>query len=329
MFPLPIDVEPNFRALDALPELGSLSYDGSSPRFSAYVIARKLKKVRWRRHGQSTIDLRKSRVDELTLEVTGPTTLLAPESLDQLWLSGRVESAHGERRPHWLPVFAPDRGASLAFRAAGSRGRSAARLPSPGRSRYLAPHLLHATRRAHLRGAPGKLTRASGLASLPTLRELSLYELYELDTNRWPMAWPGLEGVRIKGLKKADAERLKEALAEVPDVRISGARTDAWLAVNLGNPFRDWEQDDRAFEGACAAWVKTKKAAEALGPKASKKKAEPVLQGLVTTLNQLNKKHDIDTLRREQAAEAFFQLADDLGIQKKQSEAWFDAWRDF
>ena len=90
-----------------------------------------------------------------------------------------------------------------------------------------------------LRGAPGKLRDASTLGQLRGLRELEICDVYELDVARWPSDWPLLEGVQIHGLRKADADGLKKTLATVPDVRITGARSDAWIESNLGNPFRE------------------------------------------------------------------------------------------
>jgi len=53
------------------------------------------------------------------------------------------------------------------------------------------------------------------------------------------------------------------------------------------------------------------------------------LKELVTVLNRLDEKYDIDTIRREQAGEAFFELARALGVGDEQASRWFDEWRDF
>lgn len=46
-------------------------------------------------------------------------------------------------------------------------------------------------------------------------------------------------------------------------------------------------------------------------------------------LNRLGRRYDIDTIRREEAGEAFAALARDLGVDDEQGSRWFDDWRAF
>jgi hypothetical protein len=54
-----------------------------------------------------------------------------------------------------------------------------------------------------------------------------------------------------------------------------------------------------------------------------------LLGGFVRTLNRLNERHDLDTICRDEAGEAFLALASDAGVDEPQASAWFDQWRDF
>jgi hypothetical protein len=55
-----------------------------------------------------------------------------------------------------------------------------------------------------------------------------------------------------------------------------------------------------------------------------------VLRGLVTDLNAIDRQHQmIDTLRRDQAWQAFIDLARELGVPAGQASDWFDDGRRF
>jgi hypothetical protein len=58
--------------------------------------------------------------------------------------------------------------------------------------------------------------------------------------------------------------------------------------------------------------------------------AEPILRELVERLNAIDDKFDIiDTVRREEAGDAFMDLAARAGVPFALADEWFDAWRDF
>ncbi|MBX3232210.1 MAG: hypothetical protein KIT84_19150 [Labilithrix sp.] len=180
-----------------------------------------------------------------------------------------------------------------------------------------------------LRGAPGRLTDASGLAALKGLRELTIAELYELDAKRWPTSWR-FDGLTIRGLNKADAAALAKSQEGAGALAIRGAKSDAWIAENLGNPFRHWEDDEPAFgRAAMAAWKKANAAARKLGAKAAKPKAKVVLDDLVKALNRVDAKHAIDTLRRDEAADAYFALARGMAVAAADAERWLDDLREW
>jgi hypothetical protein len=296
-----------------------------------YLVTRKLPSAIWTAHGQRSIDLRQSRLQELTLDVgDGDVALRAPETLLQLTVRGDAArlSIEGVALDHPFVlrieapvVTAPPRGAEAAqcVEYVGLRDTDASALAAYRRLAEL-----------RLSGAPGRLRDARGLASLSALRELELLDLYDLDGARWPPDWPALEGARLHGVRKAEVRALKTSLAMVPDVSVGGARTDGWIAANLDCPFRDWVDDDEAFgRAACAAWRRAKAAAEARGVLASRADAERILKALVATLNRLDRKHGLDTVRREEAGGAFCALAREVGVGGEQAIAWFDAWREF
>lgn len=323
----PIDVE----GVTKHPTMERYRYDGSDERFIDFVVQRKLETVHWKVTGLKTLDLSRSLLTHLTLEIADePLTLRLPDTLVDLAIFGpahRVTVAGGAFAfPFRLRILSP--------RVVGPpRGMEAVQLveysglhetDSSALSKY--SQLAELT----LRGAPGYLRDARGLAKLNALRELALYELYDLDVAHWPASWPALERVEVQGLEQTDAAALKKALKGVASVDVRLARSAKWVEANLGNPLRGWEDDNRAFgRAAGAAWKKAKTAAMKAGAKAKKSDAKTVLETFVKTLNRLGEKQLIDTIRRDEAAAAFLDIARGMGIADADAENWFDAVRDF
>lgn len=86
---------------------------------------------------------------------------------------------------------------------------------------------------------------------------------------------------------------------------ISGAKNDAWVTANANNPLRDGVDDDEDFgERACKIYAKAYREADKAKAKRDAKKA---LTRFVMALNRLDDRcgGPIDTLRREQALEAY------------------------
>ncbi len=141
------------------------------------------------------------------------------------------------------------------------------------------------------------------------------------------VAWPFLKRVRVDGFRKADAARWKACFAGVATVELRKGKTDARLAANFGNPFREWVDRSpviaRAATGAC------RKARSAIGEGVSKKEAEKILRTMVEAFNALDDKHGLDTVDCEEIGEAFFQLASDAGVTEDDATDWFDRWRNF
>jgi hypothetical protein len=141
--------------------------------------------------------------------------------------------------------------------------------------------------------------------------------------------------LNIHGVRQSTVAALK-ARYRGTDVRleISGAKGDTWLRANLDNPFRGWVNDNtRGGEAACKAYAKASRAMDKLGsppPAGAEPAAQAILHALIDALNAIDGKHlTIDTLRREEAGDAFHALAARAGISTNVTEQWFDEWRDF
>ncbi|PRX17175.1 hypothetical protein [Actinoplanes italicus] len=148
---------------------------------------------------------------------------------------------------------------------------------------------------------------------------------------------PSLQALVVDGLRKSAARALRARYrGSGVTLMLSGAKSDSWLDVHLDNPFRDWADDDPAAgDAACKAYAAAVQALGTLtapaGPAAAAAAAaEPILRELVKHLNAVDNKFDIiDTLRREEAGDAFMNLAARAGVPPAQADEWFDTWRDF
>ncbi len=309
----------------------TIRYEGGDARVAELVRTRRVRTLHWRVRGAARIDLAAcDALVEAHIDVGDePLTLRLPRALVELHVSGKVDRLRVERDAPVFPFVVhvdvpvlpqPIAGLEDLEELDGSTLREAdlRRLAGYRRLSELV-----------LQGKAISVTCVEMLAALPTLRRLTLRHVYDLDAERFPAPWPALAQVEIHGLRTATATTLKKKLAVVPALKITGAKSDAFIAENLQNPFRGWDEDDPQLgRAAGAAWRKAQ-AAAAAPRNTSAARAEPILRALVDALNRLDAKHGLDTLRREEAADAFLGLAADLGVARAMAERWFDEWREF
>lgn len=182
-------------------------------------------------------------------------------------------------------------------------------------------------------GAPGALSDAAVLGELPRLARLTLTDAYGIDAETLPDL-PALSGLAIHGLRRTAASAIKARYRRTNiHLTLTGAKNDTWLAANLTNPLRDWADDNpRGGVAACKTYAAAVRAVDALptGTPDRTAAAEPILRSFVQELNRIDERYDlIDTLRREEAGEAFIDLAARAGVPIDLADQWFDDWRDF
>ncbi|MFI1995946.1 hypothetical protein [Actinoplanes sp. NPDC020271] len=183
------------------------------------------------------------------------------------------------------------------------------------------------------RGGPGELDDAAALGELTRLAHLTMNDAYGIDAGTLPEL-PALSALTVHGLRRTVAAALKARYRGTGvRVDVTGAKNDTWLAANLTNPFRDWADDDpRGGAAACKAYAAAVRSVDALAKQAPDHGggAEAVLRRLVEQLNRIDARYRIiDTVRREEAGDAFAGLAVRAGVSDGQADDWFDEWRDF
>jgi hypothetical protein len=328
----PTNAQIDWRALDPFGALTEVDYTGADDTIVGWLATRPLVgTLHWHGHGRERIDLSRTHLSAVHLhDLDATASIVLPSSARRLWLDGvlharlAVEDSRGGRGLTLVRDLAEG---ELGF-IAGLDGLTqlevwhARAVPAGVIARF------PALRKVVLRADLGTLLDGERLGELRHLEALELHDFYGYDFASLPAAeiWPSLRRVEIAGFRKSAQPLLKEKLADVRDLSLRGAKTDAWLAANLDNPFRDWvDQDAAKGRKAAASWTKRRSAIAAAASPTEKK---AVLEAFIGDFNQLDAKHGLDTIDREEVGEAFAALTEAAGL-GDETDALFDAWRDF
>jgi len=325
---MPADGEVRWSALDRLPQCSGLVWAGPDRGLAAALRDRPLiDSLAWR-DPPSTVDLRGTSLEHITLDGR-VTDLHLPRSLRNLSLagqgSGMAVTAPDDGR--WLELSLETDGPHPSVPAGLRRIRT---LTITGRGTVSAMPLRGLTELRTLwlrwQGPPGELLDADSLADLGHLTVLKLQDAYGLAAHTLPDL-PSLRHLDVYGLRRSITKPLRARYRHIRLV-LHGAKSDTWLAANLDNPLRDWvDGDEKAGRAACKAYAET---VRALDKAREPDQARPILQALVDKLNAIEERYQIiDTIRREQAGDAFVALATKAGVPNDTADEWFDDWRDF
>ncbi len=324
-------------ALDAVQGLTEIHYTGTDRGFEDYLRRRRtIDRVVWHGHGRARIDLRGTLIERLVLSTDAtPLELALPGSIlsvDFLGPCAELRVTDGD------PAFAP----AVSMQVAGALPpavKGLERLTSlvargvrDADLRRLAPYA--SLERLTIHGDRATLRNLGALAALRSLRALELQDCDPIRVDEFPGrdALPSLARVSIRGMLKDDVATLRARLEGVATVDLQGARSAAWIEAHRSDPFREWEEAGATFgRAASAAWRAAVLEAAKLGPSASASEAREALRRFVEALNALDARRGaIDTIRGEQAAEAFARLAAKFdAVPAEDAHAWFDAWRSF
>lgn len=331
-FPFGADEPVPWEALNDHGVLDEIVYYGRDPRVLEYVGRRALvTKLRWYGHGRDSIDAADTALHELTLDVSSPLSVSVPVGLRMLTLSNPA---------HPVRVVAGDGGRDLCLVLAGVREvfPSVEGLDELTSLEVNDVSLLDVDRLGAYpmlcdltaRGRFGTVANASSLKQLRHLDEVALYDFYTMDAESFPAPgdMPSLRSVTLSGLRRSDAKVFRKKYRRLAHREIVRTKNDAWIAANADNPLRDWVDDDeRAGKRACKLYAKAFRAVSDAQDDADAQKA---LLAFVRGLNRVEASSEmIDTLRREEAAEAYARLVGETAIDPEVAFEWFDLERDF
>ncbi|HLF44525.1 MAG TPA: hypothetical protein VJA46_13515 [Acidimicrobiia bacterium] len=320
--------------LDRLDGLYDIRYRGTDPGFGDYLRRRRfVREAVWLDHGRPRIDLGTTAVKRFRVHVsTDALDLSLPDTADGLYLDtqpdpGPVSISHS-RRCDGLRLSL--RGSSIPV----ITGADAVRRVSISGLDHLDLDVLRQfpnLEELAVWGKGGTLSDLDTLAGLSALRIIRFYQFFTFDPDAFPLpeTWPQFDTVEFHGLTKENADRLRQRLRKVYRLRISGARSQAWVDRYADNPFRDWiDRDRRIAERACRAFSTAEQDIAEMGSTPSPDAVDTTLIRFIQVFNRIAGTGFIETVEREQIAEVFQRLAQST-FTSDEADTRFDQWRAF
>ena len=273
-----------------------------------------------RKHGETRVDLRGTYLTRLSIDVTGVTELHLNDGLEFVSLQGQSSPdlrIHAEADGRWLTlgVKNPD-------------------VPWSGLDALDGLHLQHggdidlakvvsrfpALSEMRLWGAPGHVRNLSALAALTGLRTLTLYDMFGFGPEDIPAPsnFPELGMFWLTSIPADAAAAIKKsykpAATKGLDLQVRQPRKPEWLAANLDNPFRNWDDTEgiTAAQAKKAATLYKTARTDALklaGEADSLAALSPVVLAYTEAFNKMDSRSNfIFTEEREQIFEALMQI---------------------
>ncbi|MFI7707660.1 hypothetical protein [Nonomuraea sp. NPDC049480] len=314
--------------LDALPRLTTLSWAGPDRGLAEALRDRPLvSTLRWT-DPPDEVDLSRTHLTGLALHGSRPSRLVLPAGLMELSLLGGP--------PEMVVAGADGRWIRLTSRCGVPSGLGGVRelvLEVAGDLPGTALDGLDELESLQVRWT-GPYGGLPGVVTLPRLHSLELVDAYGVEVPALPAPGGSLRHLSVNGLRSSRSKAIKQRYKDSDVVvEVRGAKSDRWLAANIDNPLRDWVDDhQRGGAAACKAYAEAARAIAELSADdpGAVADARGVLKRFVEALNGIDERYEmIDTLRREEAGEVFFELAKRAGVPPAETRAWFDDWREF
>ena len=270
-------------------------------------------------HGQREIDLSRTHLDQLTIDIDGLERLVLPDSMAQLTLRGKGV-------PERLQVVAVGNGRWISVRASGTvpsvrglEGARGLRLDSMAKLDLgEAADIFPGVEYLHVFGAPGMLTGLAALSTLPKLEALWLCDLFGYGPEEFPAPGqlPTLTSLSLDSLPADVAAAVRKAYKKASrvDLSVSKPRAAEWLEENLENPLRQWDGREgmsptvvKKTRTAFVAALRNVRAAEAIrgDDAAYAATVTGAVSDFLDVIAALNRKHGfLYTLERDEVVDA-------------------------
>ncbi|MBA0431915.1 MULTISPECIES: gliding motility protein [Stenotrophomonas] len=239
---------PSLSVFDALPLLTQLEISTPVPDLLPWLRTRPLIHTLQISGQQETdVDVRGTRLLQMTIDVTGLRSLHLNPQLDRLTLIGSIDPAliiHAEDEGRWLTLISTDPllpGLGLA--QLGELQLREVRELDAARIAQQFPQLQSLA----INGAPCLLHQLQCLGDLQQLHTLSGSDLFPPAGSVFPAPerWPRLCRLWLHSLPADLGTAIRKAYkgeaARGLDLDVGQLRKAEWLAANLDNPFRDWD----------------------------------------------------------------------------------------
>lgn len=220
-------------------------------------------KLDWTGHGQSTLDLSRTHLREITLWDENLKLLTLPESCNLLTLNGKlhpglkvITSGNTQKLTLHINVKKQDN----VIPDLGLPGLNALALHfvedadlTPVYTYY--PHLSW----LRIIGKPGNVINIGSLANLSKLKSLLIEDIFGFTGEEFPQpaAWAVLKTLWLESIPEEAGKYIKKLFkGKVFDLDVRKLRKPEWMAENLDNPLRHWDGSEFVPRG------KAKKAAQ-------------------------------------------------------------------
>ena len=181
-----------------------------------------------------------------------------------------------------------------------------------------------------INGQNASLRNIEALAKLQHLESVWLSDLYDFDSFVKKTEMPNLRSISLWSVPKVVADKVKKEFKGIDELEIKQARTDEWIKANLDNPLRNWDGREGTKPSVAKKAMKAyTDAYKKLSGNKNKDEAVTTLQNFIAIFNEIDKKHHIDTLEREEIWEAFKILAELTPLSVNEIEDIFEDLRDF
>ena len=329
------------RELQVLPCLTTLECVQWHPGLREYLASTPfLMTLRLENHGQRTLDLRGTSVQQLIVD---------PDGLEELWLgenTGSLVFLKQEKAPCVIHAPREGEGVGIVFHQEVTRHPELPRLTSVHCTRVeqldiqaLAdwyPGLLT----LRLWGKPGYLRNIGALKDLTRLEHFTTVDLFGFGRDEVPKPeeMPHLTWLWMSSLPAAAARQVKQLYRKRQglDLWITKPRKPEWLAENLSNPFRHWDGMEgvplSAAKRAAALYKKLRKQLLRLAeerPGDAQAQAEAAVAAYTKPFNRMQ---FVETVEREEIYTVLCGILDQLPegvLDRERLIEVFESKRDF
>lgn len=181
-----------------------------------------------------------------------------------------------------------------------------------------------------INGQNASLRNIEALAKLQHLESVWLSDLYDFDSFVKKTEMPNLNSITLWSVPKVVADKVKKEFKGIDELDIKQARTDEWIKANLDNPLRDWDGREGTKPSVAKKAMKAyTDAYKKLSANKDKDEALKTLENFIAIFNEIDEKHHIDTLEREEIWDAFNMLGELTSLTIKEKEEIFENLRDF
>jgi len=181
-----------------------------------------------------------------------------------------------------------------------------------------------------INGKNASLRNIEALVKFQHLESVWLSNLYNFDSFVKKTEMPNLSSITLWSVPKVVADKVKKKFKGIDELDIKQVRTDEWIKANLDNPLRNWDGRDGTKPSVAKKAMRAyTDAYKKLSANKDKEEALKTLENFIAIFNEIDKKHHIDTLEREEIWDAFNILGELTSLTLKEKEEIFENLRDF